>query len=123
MKKTFLSVITLATVLLLGACGGGVENDPNAVTEAFWNAVRSGGLKSAKEYVTKEGQALINTGMTMGFQGEFNLAPAVIEGDWASVLIVDAHQPDEQQFYTVLVQEDGQWKLHRDIFNSSLPAQ
>ena len=30
---------------------------------------------------------------------------------------------DEGKYIIIWKQEDGQWKLHRDIFNSSLPAQ
>ncbi len=49
--------------------------------------------------------------------------PAVQSLDLALRSFGDPTALDAGKFIVVWKQEAGQWKLHRDIFNSSMPAQ
>ena len=74
--------------------------------QAFWQVVMDMGIKAAKlETVEVEGH-----GDTAIEVGKFAL-----EGDEGQVL-------DAGKYIVIWKGEDGQWKLHRDIFNSSMPT-
>jgi uncharacterized protein (TIGR02246 family) len=73
---------------------------------AFWGAVVEMGIKEA-ELDTVE---VADHGDTAIEVGRFTLYGA------------DRQQLDRGKYIVVWKQEAGQWKLHRDIFNSSLPA-
>ena len=73
--------------------------------EGFWQAVFDMGIKSA----TLETVELETHGDTAIDVGKFTLA---VEG---------GQTVDEGKYLVVWKQADGQWKLHRDIFNSSMP--
>ena len=74
--------------------------------QAFWQAIMDMGIKEAKLNIVEVEQ-----------QG--NLAVEIskfsLHGGEGQVL-------DQGKYIVIWKQEDGQWKLHRDIFNSSLPA-
>ena len=75
--------------------------------QGFWQAVMDMGIKGAKietAEVESHGDAIVEVS-TYELQG----------GEGQTL--------DAGKFIVIWKQEDGQWKLHRDIFNSSLPAQ
>jgi uncharacterized protein (TIGR02246 family) len=74
--------------------------------QAFWQAIRDMGIKAA----TLETVELESHGDTATEVGKYTLL-----GDEEQVL-------DEGKYIVIWKQEDGEWKLHRDIFNSSMPA-
>jgi uncharacterized protein (TIGR02246 family) len=75
--------------------------------EGFWQALFDMGIKEVKlESVEVEGH-----GDTAIEVGTFALA-----GEGGQEL-------DAGKYIVIWKREDGQWKLHRDIFNSSKPAQ
>jgi uncharacterized protein (TIGR02246 family) len=74
--------------------------------ETFWQAVMDMGIKEAKLKIVEVG----DHGDTATEVSEFALL-----GEAGQVL-------DKGKYIVIWKQEDGQWKLHRDIFNSSMPA-
>lgn len=73
---------------------------------AFWQALMDMGIKEAKlDIVEVEEQGGV----------AFEVSKYTLQGDEGQVL-------DEGKYIVIWKRENGQWKLHRDIFNSSLPA-
>jgi uncharacterized protein (TIGR02246 family) len=74
--------------------------------QAFWQGVMDMGIKGATlELLEAEG-----LGDTAYSVGKYTL-----KGEEGQVL-------DAGKFVVIWKQEDGEWKLHRDMFNSSMPA-
>jgi uncharacterized protein (TIGR02246 family) len=74
--------------------------------QAFWQAVVDAGIKEARleiREVEAHGDAAIEV-------GEYSL-----HGGGGAEL-------DAGKYIVIWKRKDGRWKLHRDIFNSSLPA-
>ncbi len=86
---------------------GSAEVQGRAAVQSFWQAVMDQGVASA-ELVSRE---LIGTDSDAYEVGQFQL-----HGAKGEVL-------DHGKFVVIWRQEDGQWRLHRDIFNSSRSAQ
>ncbi len=104
----------LLTAALLGtACGA--AGDPHAVAEAFWTASKDGDMELAKSYVAEGGSASIDeSGSSIG---DFSLGETAIDGDRATVettMVSAGEQSIELAFTTVLVQQDGGWKVDLD---------
>jgi uncharacterized protein (TIGR02246 family) len=74
--------------------------------QAFWQAVMDMGIKEA----TLETVELESHGDTAHEVGRFTL-----RGDAGQVL-------DQGKYVVIWKRQGGQWKLHRDIWNSSRPA-
>lgn len=75
--------------------------------QGFWQGVLDMGIKSA----TLETVELETYGDTAIEIGKYTM-----QGSGGQIL-------DEGKYLVVWKEEDGQWKWHRDIWNSSLPAQ
>lgn len=74
--------------------------------QAFWQAIRDMGIMAATlETVEVEGH-----GDTATEVGKYTL-----HGE-------EGQQLDKGKYIVIWKQEEGQWKLHRDIFNTSMPA-
>ena len=74
--------------------------------ESFWQAVMGMGVKEANlEIVEVEGQG----------DTAIEVSTFALLGEGEQVL-------DKGKYIVIWKQEEGQWKLHRDIFNSSMPA-
>ncbi len=74
--------------------------------QGFWQALLEMGIKSAK-LETLELNECTDTAVEVG---KYTLG-----GEDNQVL-------DQGKYIVIWRQEDGQWKLHRDIFNTSIPA-
>lgn len=72
---------------------------------SFWQAVMDAGIKEAQLEIDE----VERFGDTA-----YEVSRATLTGEDGQVL-------DRVKYIVVWKQEDGQWKLHRDIFNSSLP--
>jgi uncharacterized protein (TIGR02246 family) len=73
--------------------------------EGFWKAVMDMGIQ----------EALIETGEVEDLgETAIEVSKFTLKGEGGQVL-------DQGKFVVVWKQEDGSWKLHRDIFNSSMP--
>jgi len=74
--------------------------------QAFWQAVLDMGIKGIKiDIVEVEGHG----------DTAIEVSTYEMHGDGGQVL-------DAGKFIVIWKRESGQWKLHRDIFNSSMPA-
>jgi uncharacterized protein (TIGR02246 family) len=74
--------------------------------QEFWQAVMDMGIKGA----------IIDSGeLEAHGDAVVEVSTYQLQGEAGQVL-------DSGKFIVVWKQEDGQWKLHRDIFNSSMPA-
>jgi uncharacterized protein (TIGR02246 family) len=74
--------------------------------QAFWQGAMDMGIKSAKlEIVEVEGHG----------DTAIEVSKYTLSGEAGQVL-------DTGKYIIIWKQVDGQWKLHRDIFNSSVPA-
>ena len=74
--------------------------------QMFWQAVMDMGIKEAKlEILEVEGHG-----------------DTAIEVSTFTLLGEEGQVLDKGKYMIIWKQEEGQWKLHRDIFNSSMPA-
>ena len=74
--------------------------------QAFWQALMDMGIKSAQlEIVEVEDHGDTAT----------EVSKYTLQGEGGQVL-------DKGKYIIIWKREDGHWKLHRDIFNSSMPA-
>lgn len=73
--------------------------------QAFWQAVMDMGIK----------EAVLEIGEAEGH------GDVVIEVSTFTLSSEGGQVLDKGKYIVIWKQEDGQWKLHRDIFNSSLP--
>jgi uncharacterized protein (TIGR02246 family) len=74
--------------------------------QVFWQAVMDMGIKEAKiEIVEVEGHG----------DTAIEVSTFTLHGEGGQVL-------DRGKYIVIWKREGGQWKLHRDIFNSSMPA-
>jgi uncharacterized protein (TIGR02246 family) len=75
--------------------------------QAFWQGAMDMGIKEAKlEIVEVESHGDIIV----------EVSKFTLQGEGGQVL-------DQGKYIVIWKQEEGQWKLHRDIFNSSMPAE
>jgi uncharacterized protein (TIGR02246 family) len=113
-NKAFMEAVgrgDLAAVTALYTSDGQVL-PPNAeaakgheAIHAFWQAIGGMGVKRA-QLDTREVEGHGDTAIEVGAYTLFG------EGDQAL---------DNGKYIVIWKKEDGQWKLHRDIFNSNLP--
>ena len=74
--------------------------------QMFWQALMDMGIKEAKlEIIEVEGHG----------DTAIEVSTFTLQGEGAQVL-------DKGKYIVIWKQEEGRWKLHRDIFNSSMPA-
>lgn len=74
--------------------------------QGFWQAVQGMGIKGAKMEIIE----VEDCGDTAFEVSRFTLYSA------------DGQELDKGKYIVIWKQEAGEWKLHRDIFNSSMPA-
>jgi uncharacterized protein (TIGR02246 family) len=73
--------------------------------QAFWQAIMDMGIKEAKlEIVEVEGHG----------DTAIEVSKYTLQGDEGQVL-------DTGKYIVIWKQQDGDWRLHRDIFNSNVP--
>jgi uncharacterized protein (TIGR02246 family) len=85
--------------------GADVQKGPNAI-QSFWQMVMGLGRKTARLKtvdVEQEGETAIET-------GQYELGGA------------DGERLDHGKYMVIWKREEGQWKLHKDIWNTSLSA-
>ena len=99
-----IAALYTATGMLLPTGMGPIEGP--AGIEAFWRGALDMGLTQLQLH-TQEVEELAGTAIELGHYA----------------LLGPHEQPVDQGKYLVVWKEEhGQWKLHRDIWNSSLPA-
>jgi hypothetical protein len=106
----------LTAVLFITGCAGG--DDPRAIADAFWTASKEGDVERAKTYVAEGSTAKIQNPDESGSSvGEFTLGESAIDGDRATVettVTSAGTQEMELSFQTVLVRQEGAWKVDLD---------
>jgi len=118
-----------------------------AVNENFMAAFKRGDAAGLANFYTENGQLLPNgrdfvtgkaaiqafwqAGMDMGITKTLRLEIIETEGHGYTAIEIGKYTDsgeagnviDRGKYVVIWKQEGGQWKLHRDIWNSSLPAQ
>lgn len=85
----------------------------------------NGDFVMGKEAIQSFWQALMDMGIK---EAKLNIVEAEEQGDLAyevskyTMQDAEGQVLDQGKYIVIWKQENGQWKLHRDIFNSSLPA-
>ena len=146
----FLSVVTIlcAAVLAMPAAAFGQDESAEAaiaeITEAWdagWNAgdgaaiaalytedamlmPPGGDAVSGGEAIAAFWQGAVESGsqsqLTMGTVEEFGDTAIEVNGSWVSTAADGTHL-DHGKYTVVWKKVDGTWKLHRDMWNSSMP--
>ena len=106
----------MAAVAAAVACSGG--DDAAQTAEDFWMASKAGDIELAKTYVTEASVGSIKEPGESGSSiGDVSLGELSFDGDQAMVetsLIASGDEPMTVEFRTILVQEDGRWKVDLD---------
>ena len=109
-RKAWMVVLIGISLVTAAECRS-AEGEPAKVTEAFWKALNSGGLKTARPYMTKASQAAVDRGMTFNMRGVNIIAGETnIQGNMATVIIRSPEKPGEQHT-TIVMKENGRWKV------------
>jgi tetratricopeptide (TPR) repeat protein len=107
----------LLTGALLVGCGGAAD-DARDVAQSFWEASRDGDVERARSYVSESSAAKINEQDDESGVGEVAIGEARIEEGVALVETtisgMDEDMPMGVEFETVLVREEGAWKVDLD---------
>ncbi len=122
-----------------------MRKDIEAVDREFEAAMRAGSASRLADVYTRTGQALPpnaatlsgREGITAFWQGAVDMGIASVElktveleelGDTAIQVgefvlkTAEGSIADNGKYIVIWKQEDGAWKWHRDIWNSSIPA-
>ena len=110
MNRTFkISLIALAAVMFLWACGGSAS--PKEVGEKFLNAMANGDIEGAKKFATSDAQTSLD--LMQGNSEAKKTNPDVIvvgdvqeDGDKATLNYTENGKAKTLK----LIKEDGQWK-------------
>lgn len=131
MKWASLLLVSLIVFLGCVGCGGGL--DPKTVTEKFWETMKAGDKEAAKPYLTKASWEKINQNKeTKTFDPEkqtVTIGEATLQSDQtkASVATTLTMKQDTQeiqfQFNTVLIPEEGAWKVDFDLTSASMRSE
>ncbi len=101
-----------AAALLATACGA--ADGPGAVAQAFWAASKEGDIDRAKTYVAEGSKATMSNPEKGKSVREFSLGEVTVEGDRATVETTVAAEEMELAFETVLIRQEGDWKIDLD---------
>lgn len=111
MKTPFL--LSLATTVLLAACGGGGDMTPTQVAEKYLTHLNKMEFKEAKAYGTEKTAGMLDlmagmaSMMPKNESASFKISGETIEGDKATVTYrTDGKDADET---LTLVKQDGKW--------------
>jgi hypothetical protein len=105
----------LTATLCAAACGA--ADGPDVVAEAFWRASKEGDAELAKTYMAEGGSASINDDRNGSSIGDYSLGETAIDGQRATVETTITSSGEQEMvidFTTVLVQQDGSWKVDLD---------
>jgi Tfp pilus assembly protein PilW len=109
----------LATALLLAACN---QQDPKSVAQRYWQALVDGDSEAAAKMATQASQPLFEQHV-QALNAPDPLKQVAIDESRTIVVTVlnpDAGHPQaDHPFNTVMVLEDGQWKV--DLTQTRLP--
>lgn len=117
------------TIFLLVGCGGGL--DPKTVAVKYWEAVKADDKEAAKAYVTKASIEKIDQSKTTKkkFDPEkmnASVGEATVQADQNKATVATEMTMKEEgrelkmNFDTVVVQEEGAWKVDLNLTTQSM---
>lgn len=112
---TYRMMYVITATLTAAACGA--ADSPGTVAEAFWTASKDGDKELAETYMVEGGSASISEGGSGSSIGEFSLGETAVDGERATVATTVTSMGEQSMvldFNTVLVQQDGSWKVDLD---------
>lgn len=124
-SRMFFSVLVFVCCM---GCGGGL--DPKTVTEKFWDTMKTEDKEAAKLYLTKASGEKINQNKNKkSFDPEKQsivVGEASIQSDQSkasvntTLTMKDDKREVQFQFNTILVQEEGSWKVDYDLTTTEM---
>ena len=143
MVKRMLGSLLIMSFLVSGALGGEQEEGLKARSQAWLTAYNAGDAKTLSSIYTQDAMLLppnaefvkgresiekFWTAFIKGTKGNLEIHEAIIEGDLGYLLgtftVFDSNDKvlDRGKYTEVWIRGNGQWQLHRDIWNTSLPS-
>ena len=118
MKKTILAILLISFVPVLLSCSNS-KDESLAVAKAFWEAMEARDVEKAKSYATKESANSLQINEDEEDQEVvITFGEVTIEDDKSTIETtmhpIDAETNLEIPLKTVLVLEDGEWKVDFD---------
>lgn len=113
-KRFYLTMMLLSFVFLLGSCSRG----PERVAKDFYNNLNHGKLDDAKKDCTDATKSFVEMAASFGGNNNFNqnykaeVTKSEINGDFATVWIKDANNPQSTEEDVQLRKIDGKWKVN-----------
>ena len=104
--------------LLVAGCAS--ANGPGDVAEAFWTASKAGDIELAKTYVAEGSKATMSDPGKSQSLREFSLGEVTVDGDRATVETTVAAEEMELAFETVLIRQEGDWKVDLDATSDEM---
>ena len=125
MKKNLLKAAVAVVVIFMVACSSMGGNDPKAVTQKFFEALKTMNIDEASKYATKDSKSMLDLmkmGLSMAPKNMDSLKAEMgkqkieygepkIEGDMATITVTT---DGKEKTNFKLKKEDGQWKVAFD---------
>jgi hypothetical protein len=110
------TLTTLSVLFLLSTGGCGAAGGPESVASGFWDAIMAGDKETAKKYATKNSIADLELEPpAAGETRDIELGKAVESDAQASIpttlITRTADQESRVPLNTILIKEDGSWKV------------
>lgn len=113
----------VACTLLVG-CSGGEAARVKQVAQAFWDASKANDIALAKTFVSESSMFQMQEAKDDAPPGDVELGEVEVDGHVASVETVvsnlDDETPVDMEFETMLVRENGEWKVDMDRTTGSM---
>ena len=119
------TILILLTCISLSACQHSSDN-PKLVAEKYWQAIKTGDITAAKQFVSSNSQANLDAYLTLPDEEKMPLSNIDLGDELATVTTYITDKPttidntESISFETVLVMENGQWKI--DASRTQVPA-
>jgi len=121
--RSFRPVRCLAAALLTIIVAACASSDPAAVAEAFWQAGRDGDIERARSFVSASSSAKMNDGTSSTLEDVW-IGESTVDGDGATVetrvMAATGEQSRQIDFNTIMVREDGAWKVDLDATSQEM---
>lgn len=106
-------IIVVSMIALFAFSCSSKGDDPKTVADSFWKATKKGDSTEVKKYVTKSSLANIKDmkKADANDKGSFDLGKPAVDGETASIPTKITDQGMAMELKTILVKEDGVWKV------------
>lgn len=117
-------IYLLTTALFITACAQPAQ-DPKAITQQYWQAIIDGDIEAAKLVVSTDSQAAFEKYIADNEQNQKVVAQVALDEQRTTVTTTinpDAAKPhNDRPFDTILVIEEGKWKVDASQTRPSVP--